>query len=1321
MTLRNLKLRMVVRWLIHSVGVLIVLCAVIIGLAGTAWFRYALQQRLTTGLERVTGGKVEIAGMQFHPLSLRVSVRRLVIHGLEKNSTEPLFSAQDIEASISPESLFQLRLLLRSLQWQQAELHVRTYPGGATNLPGATVSPGKGQGLTDLLDLGIDHLTLSHTTLDWNSRHAPFQAAARDVAIQLQLSQNHQYQGSIAFSKSIFKWKSRTLPPLSVATTFKLSDQQVEVSGLSWQVENLRGNLAGVLHWTPRLAANFEFRADGGLQELARSLKIAQVKSGYLYVEGKGTYDAHGTSVHGRVKTRDLRLKNPEIQSAAVNFTSDYEFADGRLRLPNFTLTGLNARAEGNAAVSLVKGKPQVVLRTRFKEMSLSTLIQVIPRLARTIGIFHPQAVISGMVSASWQQPSRVQSRFDLQFQPPEAQAVTGLPLTGHAQGTLDLGRKVLITLNDAQVSTPHSNMSFQGTLGNEQSSMAVRFATSDFEEWRPEAEIFIKTQNSLPITLRSQAVFNGIISGTFSNPQISGQASIGTFQYAGWVWDSFQSRMLLSPQQASIQSGQLKLGKSSLSLDAEVGLIGWKLEPDSTVRLKATAQETPVAGVRAALGLKPAMEGLVTGQVEAEGTIKSLSGRGHISVLKGEFAGVPFDSVEANILATKSNWEIRNFKLVEGRGRANGNLQLNLQQRTFSANLQGRDFPLGRIHFINPQAAETKTAAAVSGFVSFSLQGGGSFDSARLQSTVDLTDLAWKGQQLGTIHGKAEWQGQQVALQLTGGGAQAGNFQISGNLETRDNWPLHISGQYADLRAAPWIQEVSGHSMAAEVSASGSFTIDGPLKDLRKLTGSSRIDQLQVSFPALKLTNAQPVEVRYSANNLQFKQFRLQGQATNFEVGGSVHLGHPPSLDISARGKAAATLLGLFASGIEATGESTLEVRLRGTPEDPQLSGEIQVKDVGLGYADLPFRLNALNGTIKLEGERAMISSLKGTIGGGSVNIAGFLLLRESPRYQIRTELSQVRVRYPSDFTSVLDGHLTLAGTFSRGQLSGNISVRNLFANENLNLVDLLSGPNPFGGLLTANSGSFGSSINLNVALASARPVPIESHDLRVVSDIDLQVQGTLANPVAVGNIYLRSGDAIFRGNRYTLTRGDISFSNPFRTEAVLDLQVRTTIDKYDLTLEISGPMDQVRLSYQSDPPLPTQDILSLLAFGYSRRLEEFAPETRSPFPTAGASALLSQALSTQVTGRIQRLFGVSRIKYSPTSAEMGTLGGPMLTVEQQLSPQLTLTYETSTANSQYRIIQFEYTVNPRLSVRGFRDQNGIFGLELKFRKRFK
>ena len=1321
MNLRNSKLRKLVRWLIHTAGIILVLLAVIIGLASTAWFRNVLQHRIEAGLTQVTGGKVEITGMDFKPLDLRVDIRSLVIHGREKGPGPPLFSARDVTVRVSPESLLRFQLLLQSLQWQQAGLYVRTYPDGSTNLPGATVAPRRGQDLADLLNLGIKHLTLSHTTLQWNDQIIPFQVAGRNITIQLHIGQDHHYLGAIASSDAVFDWKDWTSPHLSFATTFKLSDDQVKVSNLSWQIANLRGHLAGALRWMPQLAGNFEFRTNGGLQDLARSLRIAAVESGYLYVDGTGSYDTKGIAVKGRVRARDLKLRTRQVNPGALNFTSDFDISRNQLKFPNFTLTGLQARAEGDATVQLAKIPRRVVVHSRFKNLNLRALTQATPGAMGAIGQLHPEAIITGKVNANWQERSGLQSQFDLQFSPPEEPQGPGLPLSGHAQGSLDLGRTVLLKLNDAQISTPHSTMAAQGAFGNTKSFLAVRFVTSDFEEWRPIAKILIETQNPLPVTLHSQMVFAGNISGNFSSPEIEGQVSTGTFNYGGWAWDSFQAGTIISPQRAQIRSGQLKLGKSSLTLNAEAGLYAWKLEPYSAVRLRAEAQETPVAGLRAALDLKPSMQGLISGQVQVEGTVESLSGHGQIAIHNGEFAGVPFDLFSADILATQSNWNIRNFRLVEGHGRADGSMQINPVQRTFSANVHGRNFPLDQIHFLNPQMAGSKVNDGVSGLVSFDLQGGGAFDKAQLHLGVDVTELAWKGQHLGSVHGDGDWQGRKIKLQIKGGGGEAGNFQMAGSLETRGDWPLQLSGQYSGMRMDPWIEEFSGHSMAAEISTSGDFSLEGPLKQKGQLAGSSQIQQLQINFPSLTLSNEGPVEVSYVGGNLKIKQFRMQGPSTNFEAGGSIHFGHPPTLDISVRGKAAATLLSLVASGIQATGESDLQMRIRGPLSEPQLSGDIQVKDVSLGYTDLPFRLNALNGAIKLEGERAVVSSLKGTIGGGSVSLAGFLVLQETPRYQIRAELSQVRVRYPTDFTSVLDGNLTLAGTAARGQIVGDIAVRNLFASESLNLVDLLSGPSPFGGPYVSRSSTFASTISLNVSLASVRPVRIETHDLRLVSDIDLHVQGTLANPVVVGNIYLRSGDAIFRGNRYTLTRGDIAMTNPFRTEPVLDLQARTRVDKYDLTLEISGPTDQIRFSYRSDPPLPTADILSLLAFGYSRRLEEFAPEARNPFSSASASALLSQALSSQMTGRIQRLFGVSRIKFSPASTELGTLGGPVLTVEQQLSPALTLTYETSTANSQYRVIEFEFTVNPRMSVRGFRDQNGIFGLELKFRKRFK
>jgi translocation and assembly module TamB len=58
---------------------------------------------------------------------------------------------------------------------------------------------------------------------------------------------------------------------------------------------------------------------------------------------------------------------------------------------------------------------------------------------------------------------------------------------------------------------------------------------------------------------------------------------------------------------------------------------------------------------------------------------------------------------------------------------------------------------------------------------------------------------------------------------------------------------------------------------------------------------------------------------------------------------------------------------------------------------------------------------------------------------------------------------------------------------------------------------------------------------------------------------------------------------------------------------------------------------------------------------------------------------------------------------------------------VEQQVTRDLTLTYVTTTTSSQQRIIQFEWAVTDKVSLVGARDQNGILGMELKFRQRLK
>ncbi len=104
---------------------------------------------------------------------------------------------------------------------------------------------------------------------------------------------------------------------------------------------------------------------------------------------------------------------------------------------------------------------------------------------------------------------------------------------------------------------------------------------------------------------------------------------------------------------------------------------------------------------------------------------------------------------------------------------------------------------------------------------------------------------------------------------------------------------------------------------------------------------------------------------------------------------------------------------------------------------------------------------------------------------------------------------------------------------------------------------------------------------------------------------------------------------------------------------------------------------MSNLKAAYRSDPPLSEADIFALLALG---RTQEEAQLYQEQEVQAGAnptnSALLGGALNETVSNRIGRLFGGGSVKIDP--AFVGTLGNSAarITVQQQVSRQLSVTY---------------------------------------------
>jgi translocation and assembly module TamB len=318
------------------------------------------------------------------------------------------------------------------------------------------------------------------------------------------------------------------------------------------------------------------------------------------------------------------------------------------------------------------------------------------------------------------------------------------------------------------------------------------------------------------------------------------------------------------------------------------------------------------------------------------------------------------------------------------------------------------------------------------------------------------------------------------------------------------------------------------------------------------------------------------------------------------------------------------------------------------------------------------------------------------------------------------------VRLRYPPGVSSTANEELHFVGSSSSSTLSGDITINKLAITPGFDFGAYLERSAQAANLPQTNP--LLNRIRLDVHVITAPELQMQSAIIRLSGDADLHLRGTAAKPVIIGRADVIEGEAYFNGTKYRLERGDVTFTNPVVTTPVLDLQASTQIRDYDVTLLLNGKLDttdSLKITYRSEPPLPTADIIALLAFGQTTEQSAQLQQSGQGVLGQGASsALLAAALNATISNRVQRLFGVSRIKIDPQglSTETSTTqSGPALTIEQQISDKLTLSYSTNVSQTSQQVIQGEYNVTRSISIVGIRDQNGVISFVVRVRQRKK
>ncbi len=231
---------------------------------------------------------------------------------------------------------------------------------------------------------------------------------------------------------------------------------------------------------------------------------------------------------------------------------------------------------------------------------------------------------------------------------------------------------------------------------------------------------------------------------------------------------------------------------------------------------------------------------------------------------------------------------------------------------------------------------------------------------------------------------------------------------------------------------------------------------------------------------------------------------------------------------------------------------------------------------------------------------------------------------------------------------------------------LAGDITVTRFavspdfdFATYLVRAKESITAPNPK---------SLLNNLHFDVHIVTTPELQVQTSIAKASGDADLRLRGTGTHPTLLGRVNILEGEVSFNGTKFRLSRGDISFVNPVEIQPVLDLEATTRVRDYDISIGFHGSMDKLSTTYRSDPPLATQDIIALLAFGRTREDTALVQQNIPTFDEATSNAILSQALTSTSNNRVQKLFGVSRVKIDPqVGATENNPSGARLTIERR------------------------------------------------------
>lgn len=1311
--------------LIGIVGVIVCLVVAALIAINTPWFRNYLRAEIGKLALENTGARVEIGSLSTHWTSFVFDLNNVIVYGRPLSANEPpLFKMARLEVGIRFLPLFHKRFELSSLILDQPALHVRIDSQGNSNLPVSPHSTASTSTPDQLFNLEIANCTINSGQIFYNDAQIPVDAQLHDLKLEAGYSAlRAQYSGSLSYDNG--RLLTRQLAPIDNAMQVQFSATR---SGLSLSpliltsgASRINLNARVANYQTPNITGTYS----GNLStaELASALHSTSLPIGNVALNGKLAYQAGqnrpfiaALNVQGQMQSDLLQFQAGQQSIAVTAVSTPYELKNAALQVPNLTANILGGAASVHLEMEHLDA-PHATSRVQASLHGVSLASASSELASRNVRRIPLDGTTDLQLNAAWTgsiADTVARARLAIASRRNTASS-QGIPVNGLITVAYD-GPRDRISFGQSYVRTANTRLSIAGSLSSQKSGSSTVTLLATTSNLAGTVKLATMVQNAMnrsrtPTHIPSLAGSANLTvraTGSAKHPTIQGRLTAQNLAIDGSRWLSLAFNIDGNSSGISIQKGRLiAAGNSAITFGGKTGLHNWTIAPSSPIQFHTSVSHMSLANIQQIGQLNYPVTGDLSADISVAGTRSQPNGKARIMVTKASAWDEPISSLAID--AQSSGGTIQStvdLQMPAGTASASGSYTPSTQQ--YSVNLKASGIKLAQI-------PPLQKSAPIQGTASLSASGSGTIHDPQLAAKLSIPQLQADGQTISGTEAQINIANQHARLELRSA-VDKGSVSANGDIAlTGDRYTTAT----VDVQSLP-IGAIAGNVFSSQGSKFGGNTsihlaASGPLKSPSQMQAHLRIPTLSLTYETAQIGLVRPLVADYTGGTLTIMPAEIKGPATDITFGGTVPVKSKAAFSLAANGSVDLAALQQFDPNVQAAGQITLHLKTAGQISKPTMQGQLRVVNAEFMTENFPLGLDDLNAQINLSGNRADIANFSGTVGGGKVSAHGFATIGHGSTFNLGMNAETVRLQYPEGMRSVLTAQLNFRGSTSSSYLTGRVLVDNL---EFTKQLDLASFAGSFSTISTGGPPSpFESNAKVNIAVQSAQQISLASNKLSIGGSANLDVIGTLAQPIVLGRIALTNGEVFFLGKRFEIQSGTISFANPVRTEPVVQMYVSTRIEQYNITLNLTGPVDRLTTNYTSQPALPPADIIHLLAFGNT--LEEASAQP-SQGAAMGAESVLASGVGSHVAGKLENATGISQLTIDPLATSSSGRPGQQIGIQERVTGSLLFTFSTNVTTTQGQTVELQYDLNSRVSVTVLRDQNGGYGLDLRWHKVF-